>query len=169
MTTNDSLQRLGRYVIARRQQLGYLNRVDLARGLEGELTGRTLADIENGDRRSSPNTYAIVERALHWQPGTIDRILAGSEPDASSDAPPVQENADYMSIRELAEQLRGRLNPLGIQLNDAGIDTAIEIEEAGLLHPSVATRERRSQMATMGGPQAKRELRLAYARTNLPL
>jgi len=29
---------------------------------------------------ASKNTYVILERALDWRPGSIDMILAGSEP-----------------------------------------------------------------------------------------
>jgi hypothetical protein len=41
---------------------------------------RTLADIENGVRRASPGTYAMLENKLAWAPGSIDTILAGGEP-----------------------------------------------------------------------------------------
>jgi hypothetical protein len=41
---------------------------------------RTLADIENGERKASPGTYAILENTLGWAPGSIDTVLAGVEP-----------------------------------------------------------------------------------------
>jgi len=41
---------------------------------------RTLADIENGVRKASPGTYAMLENKLGWAPGSIDTILAGGEP-----------------------------------------------------------------------------------------
>jgi hypothetical protein len=43
-------------------------------------TVRTLSDIENGVRKASPGTYAILENKLSWAPGSIDTILAGGEP-----------------------------------------------------------------------------------------
>ncbi len=41
---------------------------------------RTLSDIENGVRKASPGTYAMLENKLAWAPGSIDTILAGGEP-----------------------------------------------------------------------------------------
>ena len=54
------------------------NRTDLANSLK--FTVRTLADIENGVRKASPGTYAMLENKLGWAPGSIDTILAGGEP-----------------------------------------------------------------------------------------
>jgi hypothetical protein len=72
------LERLGRQIVSRRVALGYRTRTDLANSLQ--LTVRTLADIENGVRRASPGTYAMLENKLGWAPGSIDTILAGGEP-----------------------------------------------------------------------------------------
>jgi hypothetical protein len=72
------LQRLSRHIVNRRVALGYRNRTDLASSLQ--LTVRTLADIENGVRKASPRTYAILENKLGWAPGSIDTILSGGEP-----------------------------------------------------------------------------------------
>src|SRR5271166_1193788 len=73
-----SLERLGHHIVSRRVALGYRNRTDLADSLQ--FTVRTLADIENGIRKASPGTYAILENKLSWAPGSIDTILAGGEP-----------------------------------------------------------------------------------------
>jgi hypothetical protein len=73
-----ALERLGHHVVSRRVALGYRNRTDLANSLQ--FTVRTLADIENGIRKASPGTYAILENKLTWAPGSIDTILAGGEP-----------------------------------------------------------------------------------------
>ena len=72
------LERLGHHVVSRRVALGYRNRTDLANSLK--FTVRTLSDIENGVRRASPGTYAMLENKLAWAPGSIDTILAGGEP-----------------------------------------------------------------------------------------
>ena len=72
------LARLGHHVVSRRVALGYRNRTDLAKSLQ--FTVRTLADIEQGVRRASPGTYAMLENKLAWAPGSIDTILAGGEP-----------------------------------------------------------------------------------------
>jgi hypothetical protein len=58
--------------------LGYRNRTDLADSLQ--FTVRTLSDIENGVRKASAGSYAILENKLAWAPGSIDTILGGGEP-----------------------------------------------------------------------------------------
>ena len=74
-----ALERLGHHVVSRRVALGFRSRTDLASSLQ--FTVRTLADIEHGVRKASPGTYAMLENKLAWAPGSIDRILAGGEPD----------------------------------------------------------------------------------------
>ena len=73
-----ALERLGHHIVSRRVALGYRNRTDLANSLQ--FTVRTLSDIENGIRKASPGTYAMLENKLAWAPGSIDTILAGGEP-----------------------------------------------------------------------------------------
>jgi hypothetical protein len=73
-----SLERLGHHIVSRRVALGYRTRTDFANSLQ--FTVRTLADVENGVRRASPGTYAMLENKLGWAPGSIDTILAGGEP-----------------------------------------------------------------------------------------
>ena len=72
------LARLGHHVVSRRVALGYRNRTDLADSLP--FTVRTLSDIEQGVRKASPGTYAMLENKLSWAPGSIDTILAGGNP-----------------------------------------------------------------------------------------
>ncbi len=73
-----SLERLGHHIVSRRVALGYRNRTDFANSLQ--FTVRTLSDIENGVRKASPGTYAMLENKLGWAPGSIDTILSGGEP-----------------------------------------------------------------------------------------
>ena len=73
-----ALERLGHHIVSRRVALDYRNRTDLANSLK--FTVRTLSDIENGVRKASPGTYAMLENKLAWAPGSIDTILAGGEP-----------------------------------------------------------------------------------------
>jgi hypothetical protein len=73
-----ALERLGHYIVSRRVALGYRNRTDFADSLQ--FTVRTLSDIENGVRKASPGTYAMLENKLAWAPGSIDAILGGGEP-----------------------------------------------------------------------------------------
>ena len=72
------LERLGHYIVSRRVALGYRNRTDFANSLQ--FTVRTLSDIENGIRKASPGTYAMLENKLAWAPGSIDTTLSGGEP-----------------------------------------------------------------------------------------
>jgi transcriptional regulator with XRE-family HTH domain len=74
----QALERLGHYIVSRRVALGFRNRTDLADSLQ--VTVRTLSDIENGVRKASPGTYAMLENKLAWAPGSIDTILARGEP-----------------------------------------------------------------------------------------
>ena len=74
--------------MSRRVALGYRNRTDFANSLQ--FTVRTLSDIENGVRKASPGTYAMLENKLGWAPGSIDTILTAENPKSwwSSCAPP---------------------------------------------------------------------------------
>lgn len=76
--TIKTLERLGHHIVSRRVALGYRNRTDFADSLQ--FTVRTLSDIENGVRKASPGTYAMLENKLGWAPVSIDAILAGGEP-----------------------------------------------------------------------------------------
>jgi hypothetical protein len=118
-----ALERLGHHVVSRRVALGYRNRTDLANSLQ--FTVRTLADIENGVRKASPGTYAMLENKLSWAPGSIDTILAGGEPKelvvelrrSNTNAPtrgsalrPTNPNAlSHVSTEELLLELRRRI------------------------------------------------------------
>src|ERR1700758_3901902 len=73
-----ALERLRHHIVSRRVALGYRNRTDFADSLQ--FTARTLSDIENGVRKASPGTYAMLENKLAWAPGSIDSILSGGEP-----------------------------------------------------------------------------------------
>ena len=77
----DALQRLGRHVVSRRVALGYRTRTELANSLM--FTVRTLADIENGVRRASPGTYAMLENKLAWAPGSIRSKITRSTGDCA--------------------------------------------------------------------------------------
>jgi hypothetical protein len=111
------LARLGHHVVSRRVALGYRNRTDLAKSLP--FTVRTLADIEQGVRKASPGTYAMLENQLAWGPGSIDAILGGGEPQETvaelrrpSSAPPSNPAPDALSrasTQELLLELRRRI------------------------------------------------------------
>jgi hypothetical protein len=61
-----ALGRLGHHIVSRRVALGYRNRTDLANSLQ--FTVRTLSDIENGVRKASPGTYAMLETSSAGRP-----------------------------------------------------------------------------------------------------
>lgn len=113
-----SLERLGHHIVSRRVALGYRNRTDFANSLQ--FTVRTLSDIENGVRKASPGTYAMLENKLGWAPGSIDAVLAGGEPKElvvklrpTSPAPPMYDyTTDALSrasTEELLLELRRRI------------------------------------------------------------
>jgi hypothetical protein len=56
------------------------DRISVIQSSPRQFTVRTLSDIENGVRKASPGTYAMLENKLGWAPGSIDTILAGGEP-----------------------------------------------------------------------------------------
>jgi transcriptional regulator with XRE-family HTH domain len=94
----DGWERLASAVIARRVELGMHTRQALAEATG--LTARSLSDIERARRTSyDPATLARVEQALQWLPGTVDRILAEGDAQASDvgDADPL--------LRELGAML----------------------------------------------------------------
>lgn len=75
----DNRKRLGRAVIARRTELGM--RTTKALADRADLSPRMLGDVENGRRDNfSAGAKAQIERVLKWQPGSIDRVLRGDEP-----------------------------------------------------------------------------------------
>src|SRR6201988_276046 len=105
-----ALERLGHHIVSRRVALGYRNRTDLANSLQ--FTVRTLSDIENGVRRASPGTYAMLENKLGWAPGSIDTILTGGEPkeqvvklERTSAVPVSHAHADALSRASTEELL----------------------------------------------------------------
>lgn len=83
--SDQATERLGHYIVGRRVKLGYKQRTDFAKKLD--ITDRTLADIEHGVRRASAGTYAMIENALSWRPGSSAAILEGREP-IETDEPP---------------------------------------------------------------------------------
>ncbi len=112
-----SLDRLGHYIVSRRVALGCRNRTDLANSLP--FTVRTLSDIEQGVRKASPGTYAMLENKLAWAPGSIETILAGGEPEEivtelrrPTSAPVTHASTDVLSrasTEELLLELRRRI------------------------------------------------------------
>ena len=99
MEQEESLGRLGRTIVARRTDLGYPTRQAFAD--EVNLTYRVLTDLENGKRMVGPKTYASIEQALRWAPGSVGRVLRGEEPveraALPSGTPPHERLGDWRS------------------------------------------------------------------------
>jgi hypothetical protein len=122
-----SLEQLGHHIVSRRVALGFRTRTELANSLK--FTVRTLADIENGVRKASPGTYAMLENKLAWTPGSIDTILAGGEP------------------KELVVKLhRPTPAPLSHAVTDALSRASTEELLLELRHRIISPRQRRREM-----------------------
>ncbi len=70
--------RVGAAVVERRRVRGFRTQADFATALG--VSRRTVAALERGEHPMSDDTVAAVERVLRWEPGSIDRILAGGAP-----------------------------------------------------------------------------------------
>lgn len=77
----DTQGRLGRHVKQRRLRLRLSVR---AAARLANIDRATWASMENGSRRVAAYNHAGVERALEWEPGSIESVLNGGEPDAQS-------------------------------------------------------------------------------------
>lgn len=75
---SDGLKRIGERVVARRCKLGMATRQALAD--RTGLSYRLLGDIESGRRAVTTGSYAVVEQALRWEPGSLLRVSHGGEP-----------------------------------------------------------------------------------------
>ncbi|MFC5789645.1 helix-turn-helix domain-containing protein [Agromyces tardus] len=63
------LRRRGASVVDRRIALGYTTRQDFA--VATGLSYRLLGDVERGRREVSAGSWAVIEQALGWEPGTV--------------------------------------------------------------------------------------------------
>jgi len=101
-----ALERLGHHIVSRRVELGYRNRTDLANSLQ--FTVRTLSDIENGVRKASPGTYAMLENNLA---GGEPKELVMNQRQASDRTPSDSgtEVVSRTSTEELLLELRRRI------------------------------------------------------------
>lgn len=80
MHTDEARKRLGDAIVRRRESMSPpLTRTQLAKTLR--MGDRRLGDIERGTANNvRPSTRDVIERALGWEPGSWDRVLAGGEP-----------------------------------------------------------------------------------------
>jgi len=76
--------------------------VQIAR--EAGITTSALGGIRRGQYRPSPHTARALERALKWEPGSIDAILAGGDP-----TPMRTTDEVIASAQEITAQVEQRL------------------------------------------------------------
>lgn len=77
MTVDDRRGRLGQRVRERRMELGLSSPVAADRA---GINRDTWRNLEAGTRAIRDYNHRPIERALNWQAGSIDAILAGGEP-----------------------------------------------------------------------------------------
>lgn len=78
-------KRLGDAVLNRRARMGMASRAELAR--RSGISLRLLTDLELGHRDSyDPATFARLEQALEWAPGSAEAILEGGHAMSTAEA-----------------------------------------------------------------------------------
>lgn len=98
-----SWERLGREVARRREQLN-LTQVDVAQ--RGGPSVATLTAIENNrSGRLSKRLRQSLEKAIEWEPGSVDAVLSGQAPRiAASNKVPDRPTADSREPEMVAAQ-----------------------------------------------------------------
>jgi hypothetical protein len=93
---SEAWERLGRMLERRRGELGFgfRQRTRFARERGGGMISvKTISRLENGERASYPeSTVGTVEAMYHWSPGSVERVLAGGEPNVLLIAPAQDRN-----------------------------------------------------------------------------
>lgn len=70
---------LGDYLVRARREGGFASRRAFAEHVGVSI--RTLDNLERGARTAyKVDTIAAVEIALHWEPGSVDRVVRGGRP-----------------------------------------------------------------------------------------
>lgn len=77
----EAWKRLAEALVRRRAQLGYGYRMRPEFAEQTHLSARTISRLENATRDSYPAaTLAQADLAYRWEPGSVERILAGGDP-----------------------------------------------------------------------------------------
>ncbi len=124
MTEQDQAARtrLAQLIDERRDQLGlYWNEVaQLA-----DITKEGLRSVRLETRGLRPATKRGIERALRWEAGTVDRILAGGDPEEMPPAPaPTDPPVSVFDVKAILARLaaaEARLAALEARLDSAPI------------------------------------------------
>ena len=111
----EDWERVARVVATRRRSLG-LSQDDVAEASGGTISKPVLSLVENARQSSyKPRTLAGLERALRWRPGSIDRILAGLDPEPVE--PPMLESDLARKLLAEMERLRATVEQLAAELH----------------------------------------------------
>lgn len=90
----------------------------------------TWSYLEDGSRRTSEFKYAGIERALHWEPGSVTAILEGREPtpiQSGDAAEPVDEELELVRTDpKLTPDMRKRIVALILERREREKVAAIE-------------------------------------------
>lgn len=118
-------QRLGKYVVARRVELGYEQRARFAAA--AHISYRLLSDIETA-RRSNFDAASIarLEKALGWETGSVAAVVAGKDPAVRE---PIGPTSAY-ATETLTGTRGGSLNETIAQIDASPTMTAREKLEA---------------------------------------
>jgi hypothetical protein len=110
-------RRLGETIMARRVHLGHHSRESFARN--SHLSSRILTDLERANRTSYDlSTFARLEQALGWAPGSVTAVLAGGNPKPVETLPP-DPDLDPRSLERYGDDLE-----LMAAIVDAGLPPA---------------------------------------------
>jgi hypothetical protein len=99
---NPDWRRLGEHVTRRREHELGMTQADVHAA--GGPSPASQRKIERGELpEATARTLGSLERALRWPAGTINRILAGGEPDGAAPTPPpaVLSDADRLMDYEI--------------------------------------------------------------------
>lgn len=101
----------------------------------------TWTDFENGTRRLREYNYAGIERALDWEPGSIDSILAGGDPKPMKGRPQHAMPGDDELVEEI-ERIRNL--PISARARLGMIEALVAAHEEALAEGQQQTRGSRS-------------------------
>lgn len=83
---SDPYKRLDEAMRRRRLEIGMKTWRDLA--LAAGVSYETLRALRNGEGKPADSTVHGIERALQWQPGSVQRVLEDKDPLLSGSLPP---------------------------------------------------------------------------------
>ncbi len=143
-------ERLAAYVIRYRQLAGYPNPKALADTTGKELSYKTILRIEGATQPVNRDTLGIIERYLHWKPGSAVTVLRGGEPQLEDEAGSTEAAATRREILAMTPDERAKTYKqireiLGQRVADEWrqgvIDLVSGADEAALSSPQQTNRE----------------------------